>query len=360
MQDAKILKTKIIANIERGSIPDFHANGSRILFDGWFKADPRSKGEETELPKVKGGDPLKLNNIESEAKQTKPPSRYTEAGLVKELEKRGIGRPSTYATIMRTLSERGYMEKEGKTLFPTDRGEVVEGFVEDNFPNYVSDEFTAEMENTLDEIAEGKAKYGKTLSDYYTPFIKKIESKKDIPKVTNMGDTPEEFKCPECGGPMVYKLGKIEKFMSCVRFPECAGARTKEGEVLEGDKKTGEACPECGEELVEKSGRYGKFISCTNYPKCKYTKDGGEDGVNSTGVKCPKCEKGEMIEKRGRFGPFFACSNYPECKNTMKARPTGEKCAECGELMMEGTKTIPERCSDKNCSNHNSHKKENK
>ncbi len=358
MKEAQVLKTKIVANTEKEQIPNFSTHGTRILFEGWFKAEPAARAEENELPKVKEGENLEILSVGAEAKQTKPPSRYTEAGLIKELEKAGIGRPSTYASIMQTLSNRHYVEKEGKTLFPTDTGEVVTCFLEDNFPNYVNDSFTASMENRLDEIAEGNAEYEKTLKNYYTPFTEKLEEKKDVPKVTTLGDASAEFKCPKCKASMVIKLGKSGKFMSCSLFPKCDGARTMEGEEIEKNKKTGEECPECGAELVEKAGRFGKFISCEKYPKCKYTKDLAKNEQKSTEVKCPKCGKGEMTEKRGKFGPFFACSNYPECKYTIKAKPTGNNCSECGELMMEGTKTIPERCSNKNCANHNPPKKQ--
>lgn len=360
MAPAKLLKTKIIANTQSEEIPNFAANGTRIISEGWLKAEPEARNEENELPKVKEGEALGLEDIYSEEKQTKPPSRYTEAGLVKELEKRGIGRPSTYASIMQTITQRGYVRKEGKTLIPTDRGEVVNNFLENHFPHYVSDSFTAEMENKLDEISEGEAEYEKTLRSYYEPFEQKLKEKKDIPKVTNLGAAPEEYKCPKCGSSMIIKLGKTEKFISCSKFPECQGARTIEGEEIEEDKETGEECPRCGAALIERSGKFGRFVSCSNYPKCKYTKDGDGHGENSTGVKCPQCGKGEMVEKRGKFGPFYACSNYPDCKFTMKSKPTGNTCPDCGSLMMEGTKTIPERCSDKNCPNHNPHKKEQK
>lgn len=358
MTDAKLLKMKMFARIKNGNVPDFTTNGSRTLFDGWLKADPSARGEDIELPKVSIGETLKLIDINSEAKQTQPPSRYTEAGLIKELEKRGIGRPSTYASIMRTLNDRGYVEKEGKTLFPTDTGDVVSTFLENNFQKYISDSFTAEMEDELDDIANGKREYEKTLSTFYGPFTKEVDSKKDIEKITNLGDAPEEFKCPECDTNMVIKLSKTGKFMSCSRFPECNGARTINGEKLEGPKETGEDCPKCKNgKLVERDGRFGRFISCNNYPKCKFIKTSPEEEARAkTGVKCPVCKDGEISERRGRFGVFYSCSDYPNCKYAIKAKPTGDLCKMCGALIMEGTKTIPERCSDKTCPNHNPHK----
>ena len=163
---------------------------------------------------------------------------------------------------------------------------------------------------------------------------------------------------------MIYKLGRSGKFMSCATFPECSGMRTAEGEELEGDKDTGEACPDCKDgKLLEKDGKYGRFIACSNYPKCKFIKANEEEEAKKrTGVACPMCTDGEMSERRGRFGVFYSCTNYPKCKHAIKARPTGATCGyarengPCKALMMEGTKTIPERCSDKTCPNHNPHK----
>lgn len=369
MTDARVLRTKILANVEGNTIPDFAANGSRILFEGWLKADPAARGEEVELPKVVKDDALTLLKANTEEKETQPPARYSEAGLVKELEKRGIGRPSTYASIISTLESRGYVEKQGRTLIPTHTGDVVSSFIEDHFTEYISDTFTAEMENELDEIAEGKREYEKTLKDFYSPFKKAVKAKDKIEKLTNMGDAPQEFPCPICGGPMVYKLSRTGRFMSCKKFPDCLGARKEDGVELAPPKEVGEACPQCGSasssqtkikepgRLIEREGRFGRFIACSNYPKCKFVKkDPAEEAKGKTGVACPVCTKGEMVERRGRFGPFFSCSNYPDCKNAIKARPTGKTCGACGSLMMEGTKTIPERCSNKTCPNHNPHK----
>jgi len=359
MTDAKTLRTRIITEVENASIPKFVANGSRILFLGWLKADPDARGEDVELPKVIKGETLQCFGVRSTEKQTEPPPRYTEAGLVKELEKRGIGRPSTYASIMRTIEERGYVEKIARALKPTDTGMVVSTFLENNFGEYISDTFTAEMEDKLDDIAHGKREYVKTLKDFYSPFKKDVKAReKTTEKITNLGDAPVEFKCPKCGGPMVYKLSKNGKFMSCIKFPDCAGARTEDGTEQEGPKLTGEKCPKCETGmLMDRDGRFGRFVACTNYPKCKFIKENEEEKAKKdTGVKCPMCNKGTMVERRGRFGIFYSCSLYPECKNAIKAKPTGNICQMCSSLMMEGTKTIPERCSSKACPMHNPHK----
>jgi DNA topoisomerase-1 len=359
MTDAKVLRTKIITNVKETTIPPFSANGSRVIFDGWLKADPGARGEDVELPKVAASDPLTLVEAHTEEKETQPPARYSEAGLVKELEKRGIGRPSTYASTIRTLETRMYVEKQGRTLIPTHTGDVVSSFIEEHFGEYISDTFTAEMEDELDEIANGKRSYEKTLKDFYTPFSKAVKSKNKIEKLTNMGPAPKEFPCPICGSDMVYKLSKTGRFMSCHRFPECLGARKEDGSEIAPPKELDEPCPLDNGKLIEREGRFGRFIACANYPKCKFVKkDPIEEAKGKTGVTCPTCGKGEMVERRGRFGIFFSCSNYPDCKNAIKARPTGKICKECGSLMMEGTKTIPERCSKKTCPNHNPHKLE--
>ncbi|MBI2013328.1 MAG: type I DNA topoisomerase [Candidatus Colwellbacteria bacterium] len=361
MSDAKIIRTKISANINNGiDFPNFSTTGSVIVFDGWLKVDTRARGEDIELPQIILNENLELKQINNERKETEPPKRYTEAGLVKELEKRGIGRPSTYATIIKTIVDRGYVLKVNKALHPTDTGDVVSTFLEKNFQKYISDSFTAEMEDKLDNIASGKAEYVKTLEKFYTPFHKEIQAKaKTTEKLTILGPAEPEFKCPVCGKDMVVKLAKNGKFLSCANFPKCTGARRIDGRELEGPKETGETCPECGGKLVEREGKFGKFISCSNYPKCKYIKNSPEEEAKmKTGVKCPKCGTGEMVERRGKFGPFYSCSNYPKCANAIKARPTGALCNMCGSLMMEGTKTIPERCSNKGCPMHNPHKLE--
>lgn len=361
MASAKVLRTKISANVEGDTIPNFTANGSRVLFDGWLKADPAARGEDVELPKVVAEDPLTLVEAHTLEKETQPPARYSEAGLVKELEKRGIGRPSTYASIISTLETRGYVEKQGRTLIPTYTGDVVSSFIEEHFGEYISDTFTSEMEDELDEIANGKREYEKTLKDFYTGFSKAVKSKNKIEKITNMGPAPAEFTCPTCSAAMVFKLSKTGRFMSCSKFPECMGARKEDGSIIEPPKELEEPCPQCGNKLIEREGRFGRFIACSTYPKCKFVKkDPAEEAKAKTGVACPACKEGEMVERRGRFGPFFSCSRYPDCKNAIKARPTGKLCTECGALMMEGTKTIPERCSNKSCQNHNPHKLEKK
>lgn len=269
MVPALVMKTKVSATVKGDdSIPAFSANGSRVMKPGWLVVDPAARGEDVEVPKLTEGDALDAKAIHIEAKQTQPPNRYTEAGLIKELEKRGIGRPSTYASIMKTLQDRGYVEKDGRTLFPTDTGDVVSSFLEEHFMEYIDDEFTAEMENTLDAIAEGEADYVGTLSAIYDPLHSAIEKKADIPKVTNLGEADKKFKCPECGSGMVIKLGRSGKFLSCSRYPDCEGALTMEGKEVGAENLVGKH-PETGEEIYLLEGRFGPYVQLGKTPDKK-------------------------------------------------------------------------------------------
>jgi DNA topoisomerase-1 len=258
MASAKIMRTsiKVEASVD---IPQFSANGSRLLFPGWLACDTKARGEDVELPKLAVGDPATLLSLTADEKQTEPPNRYTEAGLIKELEKRGIGRPSTYASIMKTIQDRGYVEKTGRTLTPTATGMVVSGWLEEHFATYISDSFTAEMEDELDEIATGKREYAPTLKAFYTPFSKEILLKDKLPKATALGDAPLEFPCPICGSPMEFKLGRGGIFMSCKRYPECLGARGEDGLELKGDEPIG-THPETGAPIYVKTGKYGPYV----------------------------------------------------------------------------------------------------
>jgi DNA topoisomerase I len=331
MSDAKVARTKILANIRDESIPDFSVNGQRVIFEGWLMADPRARGEDVELPKIEKGSDLGLISINRHDKHTEPPNRYTEAGLIKELEKRGIGRPSTYASIMKTLAERGYVEKQGKTLIPTDTGDVVSSFLEQNFTKYISDSFTAEMENELDEIALGKREYTKTLKEFYTPFTKDLKEKENVAKLTTLGQADEKHKCPKCGASMDIKLSKIGKFLSCSKYPECDGALTIDGQEIKTDEPIG-IHPETGENIFVKVGRFGPYVQLGELIKGKKDPNTGKafkpkmasipKEKDLTDVSLQDALKYLSIPRtlgnfpgtdlfvtanNGRFGPYVAC-----------------------------------------------------
>ena len=287
MTDAELLRTKITANIKTpGLIPDFHANGSRLVFAGWLKADPEARGEDVELPKLLKDEDIKLKDINSEEKATQPPGRYSEAGLIKELEKRGIGRPSTYASIIRTIEERGYVEKENKALKPTDTGDVVSTFLETNFMNYINDSFTAEMEDSLDDIANGEKEYVSTLRKFYIPFAKEIKIMEKEAKITNLGDADPKYKCPKCGSDMIIKLGRNGKFISCSKYPDCEGALMMDGTEIKKDEPIGND-PETGLPIYVLVGKYGPYVQLGERTPKKPRSE--------PGVKKPRRKKGDPV-----------------------------------------------------------------
>ncbi len=325
MCDAKTLRTKISATItdaDKYKFPDFSINGSRIMFDGWLIADPASRGEEVEVPALQIGQKLSFFDITNTEKFTEPPSRYTEAGLIKELEKRGIGRPSTFASIMNTLEEREYVEKIGRTLKPTDVGDVVSTFLEENFGEYISDSFTSEMEDKLDHISNGDATYEKVLSDFYGPFTKELKKRGTDAKITNLG-VSDTFTCPICGSSMVIKLSRGGKFLSCSRFPECNGALTIDGVLIKADEPIG-TDPESKLPIFVKTGRFGPYVQLGEKTKelkkprmASIPKEVDPSNVTVEqaltylslprvlGVN-PKNGK-EVIANKGRFGPYIGC-----------------------------------------------------
>ena len=319
MKDAKIMRTKIITTTSK-NIPDFSANGSRVIEDGWLLADPGAKGEDVILPKVKTGDFLSLINLNSEEKQTSPPNRYSEAGLIKELEKRGIGRPSTYASIIGTIVERGYVEKEGRTLKPTDTGDVVSTFLEDNFKDYISDTFTAEMEDKLDQIADGTREYEPTLQEFYKPFLKDIKEKEKTAKLTTLGEADPKLKCPICNSNMIIKLGRGGKFLSCEKFPDCKGMRNIDGSEIKEAEAIG-TDPVTGLPVFVMDGRFGPYVQLgvkdeknkkprrSSIPKEKNPNEVSlDDALKYLSLPRelgPHPETGEMVSANiGRFGPY--------------------------------------------------------
>lgn len=258
MIDAQIMRTKISFNTLKNNVPNFVSNGQIIIKEGWLLIDPKAKSEEVTLPDVTLNQAVILDEITDMQKETQPPGRYSEAGLIKELEKREIGRPSTYASIIKTLLDREYVTKENKALVPTDTGDVVSSFLEENFQTYIGDTFTADMENKLDAIAEGKLEYIKFFKDFYTEFKKEVDSKEKLDKATTLGKS-DEFKCPKCSAGMDIKLGRGGKFLSCEKYPECDGALMIDGTEVKKDEPLG-IDPESGESVFLLVGRFGPYV----------------------------------------------------------------------------------------------------
>lgn len=290
------LKAEIIANNDYL----FQTNGSLLKFDGFLKVY-QMKYEETELPDLTENEVLNLIKLKPEQHSTQPPARYTEAGLIKEMEANEIGRPSTYAPIISTIQDRNYVQKnEDRRFAPTEIGIMVDEILVNHFPEIVDIKFTAKMEKDLDKVAQGKESWIKVLEKFYNPFAKNLET----------------------------KYAEVEK-------------KKIEAELVE------KTCPKCGKPLAIKFGRFGKFLACSGFPDCRHTEP-LENKTIKTGVICPKCEQGEIIGKKTKKGKiFYGCSKWPDCDFALWDKPTGEKCPKCNALMVEKNKKI--KCSNKNC-----------
>ena len=312
----------------------FQADASNIDFDGFMKEYPyiTVKYKGTKIPKLKVKDEVKLLNLLRSQHFTTPPYRFSEAMLVKKLESEGIGRPSTYAPIISTLTARKYVNIIKKKLHPTKLGIEVEKFLIAKFADFFNVSFTAEMENRLDEIENGDKNWQKLLKDYYSKFIllvEKIDVKKEKEKLSKITD----IKCEKCDAQMIIKWGKNGQFLACSNFPKCKNAKNfiiKENGKIEivKDEETDKKCEKCGANLVLKNGRFGKFYACINYPKCKFTIP------YSIGLECPLCG-GDLIERKNKKGRFFyGCSNYPKCKFITNYKPVKMKCPDCDAKTM--------------------------
>jgi DNA topoisomerase-1 len=297
----------------------FRATGQVMKFKGFMsvyldRGDDDPEEAEGLLPDLNEGDVLDLRALDAAQHFTQPPPRFTEATLVKRMEEVGIGRPSTYAPTVRLLVDREYVRVDSRRLFPTPRGEVVIELLETHFPEVVDVEFTARMEEDLDQIAVGSREMNPLVREFFESFTAHVAEQTDK---MSRPERPTDKTCPDCGRPVVQKFGKHGLwFLSCSGWPECKWSQQldEHGEPLAPPEGTGEKCPNCGSELVAKSGRFGPFVGCSNYPECKYIK---KEPPKETGEKCPNCGSG-LVEKRGRFGPFTGCSNYPECKYIKK------------------------------------------
>jgi len=392
----------------------FRVTGSVMKFDGFLRVYEESKDgkdEEDEelkhkLPALETGDKLTLKELKPEQHFTEPPPRFNEASLVKELEERGIGRPSTYAAILTTIQERQYVQKIGGKFTPTEIGLVVTDLLVENFPDIFDIQYTARLEEDLDGIEEGKEKWTDALADFYKKFQKDLKyAEKHMENIKRM-EKPTDEKCERCGSPLVIKWGKhgsfyacstydkenpdtctftkenpinlpdldsadvqgtgaaeeycencgrvmvlkrgrFGQFMACTGYPDCKTTRRLDQGKKVPDIPLDEPCPKCGRNMMIRHGRFGEFTACSGYPECKYVKQ------NYIGVKCPDCKDGDLVEKRARKGnTFYGCGNYPKCKFTSAHKPIAEKCPSCGSeyLVEKNLKAGPViACPNKEC-----------
>jgi DNA topoisomerase-1 len=334
----------------------FRANGSTITIPGFIsvyqEGHDDQKVDDSEgkiLPLVEVGDELTLNDIKGIQHFTEPPPRFTEASLVKSLEEFGIGRPSTYASIIYTLKHREYVTLDSKRFKPTDVGRVVARFLNDYFTQYVDYNFTAGMEDHLDAIARGENEWVPMLEEFWSPFIKQV---KEIDSTVTRQDVTQEKmdeNCPECSKPLSIRLGRRGSFIGCTGYPECKYTRNVNGDQEETapEEVEGRTCPTCNEKLIIRHGRYGKFIGCSKYPDCKYIEPLIKP--KETNVICPECKTGTILERRSRYGKiFYSCSRYPDCKYALWNEPVDRPCPVC-DFPLTAIKTTKRRGTERVC-----------
>ena len=325
------------------------ATGQTMIFDGFIRVyqEGRDEGPDEDadrmLPELVAEQALRMLEVVPEQHFTQPPPRYSEATLVKTLEELGIGRPSTYASIIDTIQRREYVTLEERRFRPTDTGEVVTDKLVEHFPDVVDVAFTAYMEKELDDIAEGELGKVQMLHEFNGPFERALEKAEE--SFERYQEDLDEL-CPLCPtegrepGKLQVKLGRYGKFIGCPNYPECRYIRNMDGSERAEPELIDETCPDCGRQLQKRVGRFGPFIGCSGYPDCRYIK---KDPPRSLGITCPQCGEGQIVEKRTRFGVFFGCDRYPDCDFAVNNEPlTGTPCPECGSLLVQRPKS--ERC----------------
>lgn len=312
---------------------EFRSTGSILRFPGFLALYKDAKEEDPEeesdslLPDLSEGSPLKVLEIEKNQHFTQPPPRYTEATLVKALEDKGIGRPSTYATIISTIQDRKYVVKEEGRFKPTELGVVVNDLLVDKFPELIDLQFTAKMEEELDEIEQAKLKWVDVIQEFYSRFESDLRLAFSDNGRVRPQDIPTEETCERCGKPMVIRWGRNGRFYACTGYPECKNTRPLESKKTDAEA-TDQTCEKCGASMVIKTSRYGRFLACSNYPECKNTKP------LTTGLKCP-VDNGDIIERKTKRGTlFWTCSNYPDCKFASWDRPINENCPQCNSAVL--------------------------
>ena len=306
----------------------FRTNGRVLVFDGCTRVWTTTSAEQ-QLPVVSEGQPLAPVQIEAEQHFTKPPARFTEASLVKALEREGIGRPSTYASIISTIQDREYVKQKDRKFFATDLGEVVTDKLSEFFPKIMDISFTRFMEEQLDKIEELHLDWVGILEEFYGPFKKNLDTAMEEMKHAKAETQPSDYTCPECEKPMVYRFGKNGRFLSCSAYPECKYACPcdDEGKMLE-QVETDHKCPVCSKPMIHKKGRFGEFLGCSDYPECKTTQKIDKEGnilppkppAELSGVRCYKCKTGELVIRASKRGPFLGCNKFPRCRTIISMK----------------------------------------
>jgi len=326
MNDAEFEQQSIIF---KGENSEYRASGRKLTFDGFY-ALTGAEDKDKLLPVLKEGDKAEIQSIKAEQHFTEPPARFSEAALIKKLESEGVGRPSTYAPTIATLSSRTYVTIEKKQIIPTEMAFTVTDILEKNFANIVDISFTAGMEERLDEIADGKENWQKLLQDFYFDFMKQIDAGKENIVSLKLAK-PLGRECPKCGEELLLRSGRFGNFVACSGFPKCKYTEQVDEDGNKVEKKeegSDEICDKCGKEMIVKTGRNGQFLACSGYPDCKNTKSINVEEVESK-TPCPDCG-GKISQKNSRRGPFWGCENYPDCKFISKFEPTTIKCKEKG------------------------------
>ncbi|HFE37744.1 MAG TPA: type I DNA topoisomerase [Gammaproteobacteria bacterium] len=335
----------------------FRATGSTIANPGfmsvYMEGQDDTKKDDDEgriLPPLKKGDVVKLKEIRPEQHFTEPPPRYSEASLVKSLEEHGIGRPSTYASIISTLQNREYVELIKKRFYPTDVGRVVNKFLTEHFTQYVDYDFTAKLEDELDAISRGEKEWVPLMKNFWQPFTSLIKNKAETVDRKDVTQEAMDEDCPKCGKPLSIRLGRRGRFIGCTDYPECDYTRnlgddknaSSEPEIVEG-----RLCPDCNSNLVIKQGKYGKFIGCSSYPNCKHIEP--LEKPEDTGVECPECHKGNILKRKSRYGKiFYSCERYPDCTYAIWNPPIAESCPDCNWPILS-IKTTKRKGTEKVC-----------
>jgi DNA topoisomerase-1 len=309
----------------------------------------KSSGDENRLPPMEEGDKVKLLKIRPEQHFTEPPPRFSEASLVKTLEEYGIGRPSTYATIISTLQQREYVTLEKRRFQPTDVGTIVSKFLTNHFTRYVDYDFTAKLEDELDEVSRGEKEWIPLMKEFWYPFKDLVKDKEESVSRAEVTTEALDEDCPKCGKKLNIRLGRRGRFVGCSGFPDCDYTRNldDDGESSEPEVVEGRTCPECDSPLIIRAGRYGKFIGCSSYPNCKFIEP--LEKPEDTGVACPKCSKGTMLKRKSRRGKiFYSCSTYPDCDYAVWNQPSDTPCPDCGWPMLT-VKTTKKRGTERVC-----------